>query len=145
MCVIVKTVSLSVTSSFSCVKFNIASNLTKSHCTPSSKFSRAFFHICHPFPSKCMLQMRKRRKSNLIWIFFYDRRKFRRQCINVIDNVRSYLFFTVRKFRTLCAMTLSWTGKLIFSLVCFHGLLINVPINHALANYSKSNFQGKRF
>ncbi len=39
--------------------------------------------------------------------FFYDGRKFRRQCVNVIDNVRSYLFFNVRKFRTQCAMTLT--------------------------------------
>ncbi len=34
-----------------------------------------FFHIAHPFLSKCMQRMRKRRKSNLIWIFF-DGRKF---------------------------------------------------------------------
>ncbi len=48
--------------------------------------------------------MRKRRKSNLIQIF-YDRGKFLRQCENMIDNVRMYLFFNVRKFRTPCAMT----------------------------------------
>ncbi len=44
--------------------------------------------------------MRKRRKSNLIRIFlFYDRRKFQRQRVNVIDNVRSYLFFNVWKLQ----------------------------------------------
>ncbi len=46
--------------------------------------------------------------------FFYDGRKFRRQCVNVIDdNVRSYLFFNVRKFRTQCAMTLNTLESLI--------------------------------
>ncbi len=38
-----------------------------------------FFRIHHPFLSKCMQRMRKRRKSNLIQIFF-DGRKFRTQC-----------------------------------------------------------------
>ncbi len=40
----------------------------------------------------------KRRKSNPFQ-FFYDARKFRRQCVNMIDNMKSYLFFNVRKFR----------------------------------------------
>ncbi len=31
-----------------------------------------FFHIPHPLLSKCMLRMRKRRKANLIQIFFFD-------------------------------------------------------------------------
>ncbi len=44
-----------------------------------------FFRIPHPFLSKRMQRMRKRRKSNLIRIFF-DGRKFRRQCANVIDT-----------------------------------------------------------
>ncbi len=34
-------------------------------------------------------------------IFFYYRLKFRRQCVNVIDNMRSYIFFNVRKFWTI--------------------------------------------
>ncbi len=42
---------------------------------------------------------------------FFDGRKFRRQCANVIDNVRSYLFFNVQKFgqkfQTRCAETLT--------------------------------------
>ncbi len=38
--------------------------------------------------------------------FFFDGWKFQRQCANVIDNVRLYLFFNVRKFRTPCAETL---------------------------------------
>ncbi len=59
-----------------------------------------FFRIRHLFLSKCLLRMQKRRKSNLIRIF-YDGRKIRRQCVNVIDA--SYLFFNVRKLT--CAMT----------------------------------------
>ncbi len=68
-----------------------------------------FFHI--PFLSKCMLRMRKRRKSNLIR-FFYDRQTFRRQCVNVIVTMWGRIYFLTceyfgRKFRTQCAMTLS--------------------------------------
>ncbi len=62
------------------------------------------FSYCPSFPIKFMQQMRKRRKSNLIR-FFFDGRTFRRQCANVIDNARSYLFFNVRKFRTQCVET----------------------------------------
>ncbi len=35
-----------------------------------------FFRIPHPFLSKCMLRMRKRRKSNLIQIFFMKDESF---------------------------------------------------------------------
>ncbi len=58
-----------------------------------------FFRFLHPFLSKCMQRMRKRRKSNLILIFF-DGRKFRRQCANVIDTTwgRIYLL-TCENFR----------------------------------------------
>ncbi len=45
-----------------------------------------FFRIRHAFLSKCLLRMRKHRKSNLIQFFFYDGLKFRRQCVNVIDT-----------------------------------------------------------
>ncbi len=38
---------------------------SKGSCTLSLKF----FHIRHHFLSKCLLQMRKRRKSNLIQFF----------------------------------------------------------------------------
>ncbi len=63
-------------------------------------FANFFFRIPHPFLSKCMLRMRKRMKIEPGPIFFFDGRKFRRQCANVIDNVRSYLFFNVQKFQT---------------------------------------------
>ncbi len=32
--------------------------------------------------------------------------RFRRQCLNVSDNVKSYLSFNVQKFRIQCAMAL---------------------------------------
>ncbi len=71
-------------------------------------FLMCFFRICHPFLSKCMLRMLKRRNSNLIRIF-YDGRKFRRQCVNVIDTTWGHIyFFNVRKFRTQCAMTFTF-------------------------------------
>ncbi len=66
-----------------------------------------FFRIPHPFLSKCMQRMRKRRKSNLIRIFF-DRRKFRRQCANVIDTTCENFG---RKFQTQCAETLTVQNK----------------------------------
>ncbi len=37
-------------------------------CTMSQKLSYAFFCIRHPFLSKCLLRMRKHRKSNLLRI-----------------------------------------------------------------------------
>ncbi len=60
-----------------------------------------FFHIPHPFLSKCMQHMWKCRKSNLIQ-FFYDGRKFLGQCVNVIDTMWGliYLFFNVWIFLT---------------------------------------------
>ncbi len=51
-----------------------------------------FFRIPHPFLSKCMQRMRKRRKSNLIRIFF-EGRKFQRQCANVIDTTWGRIYF----------------------------------------------------
>ncbi len=66
------------------------------------------FRIRYPFLSKCLLRMRKRRKSNLI-LFFYDGRKFRRQCVNVIDTTWGRIYFSTcenfgRKFHTQCAI-----------------------------------------
>ncbi len=68
-----------------------------------------FFRILHPFLSKCMQRMRKRRKSNPIRIFF-DGRNFRRQCANVIDTTWGRIYFLTCgnfgwKFRTQCAET----------------------------------------
>ncbi len=51
-----------------------------------------FFRIPHPFLSKCMQRMRKRRKSNLIQKCF-DGRKFWRQCANVIDTTWGRIYF----------------------------------------------------
>ncbi len=56
-----------------------------------------FFYIPHSFLSKCMLRMQKRRKSKLIWIF-YDGRKFRRQCVNVIETWCHIYFLTCKNF-----------------------------------------------
>ncbi len=67
-------------------------NQSKGHCTLSLKFPHAFFRITHPFLSKCMLRMRKRSKSNLFRIF-YDGRKFRRQCVNLIDTTWGRIYF----------------------------------------------------
>uniref|UniRef100_A0A673HUW2 Protein fem-1 homolog C-like n=1 Tax=Sinocyclocheilus rhinocerous TaxID=307959 RepID=A0A673HUW2_9TELE len=44
---------------------NSSHDENKGPCTRSPKFSYAFFRIRHPFLSKCLLLMRKRRKSNL--------------------------------------------------------------------------------
>ncbi len=57
--------------------------------------------------SKCLLRMRKMQRIETDSIIFYDRRKFRRQCVNVIDITKSYLFFNVRIFQTQCAMALT--------------------------------------
>ncbi len=51
-----------------------------------------FFVFLHPFLSKCMQRMRKRRKSNLIQKKI-DGRKFRRQCANVIDTTWGRIYF----------------------------------------------------
>ncbi len=80
--------------------------------------------IRHPFLSKCLLPMRKRRKSNLIQKFVYDGRKFWRQCVNMIYTTwgRIY-FFNVQKFGrkcwTLCAMTFSKCKKKLYIFFSF--------------------------
>ncbi len=50
------------------------------------------------------------KKQNIYWLiklFFFDGQKFWRQCVNVIDSMRLYLFFNVWKCRTRCAMAFS--------------------------------------
>ncbi len=84
---------------------------SKGHCTLSPKFSHAFFRILHPFLSKCIQRMQKRRESNLIQKIF-DGQKFRRQCANVIDTTWGRIYFLTCenfgwKFRTQCAETLT--------------------------------------
>ncbi len=61
---------------------------------------RFFFRIRHPFLSKCLLRMRKRRKWNLIRIFLWRTKPPEAVCKHDWHNVRSYLFFYVRKCRT---------------------------------------------
>ncbi len=105
------------------------------------------FRIRHPFISKCLLRMRKRRKSNLvriiiiiiILVIFYDGQKFRRQCVNVIDTMWGCIYFsTCENFRwnfwTQCAMALSPK----FSYVVFH---IRYPKNpsHTETLHTESN------
>ncbi len=53
--------------------------------------------------------MQKRRKLNLVWIF-YDGQKFWRQCVKVIDAAWSHIYFLTCKnfeweFQTDCAKT----------------------------------------
>ncbi len=74
----------------------------RGHCTPSPKFSDAFFRIPHPFLSKCMLRMRKRRKSNLIRIILWWTKVSEAVFKRDWHKARSYLFVKVQKFRTLC-------------------------------------------
>ncbi len=72
---------------------------TKGHCTLSPKFSHSFFRF-FVFPILSYQNACNGYENAENLFFFFDGRKFRRQCANVIDNVRSYLFFNVRKFWT---------------------------------------------
>ncbi len=59
-------------------------------------------------PLKMLAMEAKNAENQTRSQLFYDGRKFWRQCVNVHwHSVRSYLFFNLRKFRTLCARTLS--------------------------------------
>ncbi len=73
------------------------------------KKSYAFFRIRHPFLSKYLLRMRKRRKSNLIWIFLCRTKVSEAVCKRDWHNMSSYLYFYVWKFQTKfwtrCAIT----------------------------------------
>ncbi len=63
-----------------------------------------FFRLPHPFLA---IQMHatdaKTQKIEPESKHFYDGRKFGRQCVNVIANSRSFLFFNMQKI--WCAMT----------------------------------------
>ncbi len=59
-----------------------------------------FFCIRHHFLSKCLLRMWKCRKSNLVQIFLWRTKVSEAVCKRDWHNVRSYLFFSVRKFQT---------------------------------------------
>ncbi len=81
---------------------------TRSLLTESNIFTCFFFtcfRITHPFLSKCMLRMRKPRKSNLIQIFFWRTKVSEPVSKRDWHNMRSYLFFNMQKFRTQCAET----------------------------------------
>ncbi len=79
-----------------------------------------FFFFCHPLLSKCLLRMRKRRKSNLIRFFYFLWRTKVSEAVCKHDwhNMRSYLFFNVRKFRTRCAMIFSLKTLITLVQVC---------------------------
>ncbi len=72
------------------------------------------FYIYHPFLSKCLLQMRKRIKSNLIRIFLWRTKVSEAVC--KCDTWGHIYFLTCEKFRqtfrTQCAMTFTqqWMG-----------------------------------
>lgn len=73
------------------------SHLRSLHIEPEFFMFFFFLHfICtrHPFLSKCLWQMRKCRFFFcFILIFFYDKRKFWRQCENVIDTTWGCIYF----------------------------------------------------
>ncbi len=86
---------------------------SKGHCTLSPKCSHAFFRFfvflilshqnaCYGYENA----------ENRTWSeFFYDGRKFQRQCVNVIDTTWGHIYFLTYenfrwKLRTQCAMTL---------------------------------------
>ncbi len=77
-------------------------NDLKGHCTLSLKFLYAFFsvffRIRHPFLSKCLLRMWKRRKLNLIRIFLWRTKVSEAVCKRHWHNMRSYLFSTCENF-----------------------------------------------
>ncbi len=62
--------------------------------------------------SKCLPRMRKTQKNRTRYNFFYDGRKFQRQCANVIDITWGRIYFSTcenfrRKIWTQCAMALT--------------------------------------
>ncbi len=59
------------------------------------------FRIRHPFLSKFLLRMQKRRKLNLVRIFLLWLNVSEAVCKRDWHNMRSYLFFNVWKFRTI--------------------------------------------
>ncbi len=71
--------------------------------TEAKHFGCGFFsRIRRPFPSKCLLRMQKRIKSNLIQ-FFYDRQSLRgRQCKRDWHNMRSIFFFRAKISDSVC-------------------------------------------
>ncbi len=72
----------------------------------SSKFSHAFFHFRHPFLSKCMLRMCKRRKPdpNFLWLTKVSEAV----CKHDWHNVRVVFIFQRAKISDEnCAVTLS--------------------------------------
>ncbi len=81
-----------------CLVAGVITVKTTAHWVWNSRMR--FFRILHPFLLKWMLQMRKRRKSNLMRIFC-NGQKFRRQCVKVIVTTWGRIYFsTCEKFRT---------------------------------------------
>ncbi len=80
---------------------------SKSPCTRSPKYSHAFFRILHhSYQSACY---GCENAENRTWSKFFWGRTNVSEAVCKCDwhKVRSYLFFNVPKFRTLCAMTLT--------------------------------------
>ncbi len=81
-------------------------------------------------PLKMLATDAKNAKSRTRSEFFYDGRKFRRQCVNVIDTTWGRIYFSTcenfgRKIRTRCAMALNL--KLVIS-VCVCVLICSNPL-----------------
>ncbi len=75
-------------------------NILSSHIYLSEIFAYVFFPRIHqPFLSKCMLQMRKHRKLNLIRICLWWTKVSEAVCKRDWHNVRLYLFINVQHFR----------------------------------------------
>ncbi len=86
----------------------------------SSLFTLSYAEIFHvffrmsSFPIKMLATDAKTQKiePDPIFFYFYDERKFRRQCVNVIDTMWGHIYFLTCtnfgwEFRTQCANTFS--------------------------------------
>ncbi len=124
-----------------CLIAGVITVKTTAHWVRNSRMR--FIHILHPFLLKWMLQMRKRRKSNLIRIFC-NRRKFRRQCVNVIVTTWSRIYFsTCEKFQTTILDSVCRDLNSVSFAVCLwgkpHYVWHNLPITPIDLNSSKES------
>ncbi len=77
-----------------------------------------FFRIRHPFLSKCLLRMQKRRKSNLIQKKFMTDESFVGS-VNMTDTTWGHIYFLTcenfgREYQTQCARTYTHTDACVF-------------------------------
>ncbi len=85
-----------------------------SHCTLSPKFAGVFFNfflfLIFSYQNACWGCETQKIEPDPN--FCYDRQKFRRQCVNVIDSTWGRIYFLMcEKFWTQCAMTLRGTWR----------------------------------